>query len=139
MAFDFSRSCSLLINKEMDEIQGLDCLGQDEISRRHIRQRQRYARFTPTQRAEYIQKTMQNRKRKCNAHYTSPNTNHGCELSDGQTQNPSPHFPLEDNLMHFETIGQRLREVHLSQPHYHFQMEHGGFSLATGNDASFRI
>ncbi|KAG5530742.1 hypothetical protein RHGRI_025642 [Rhododendron griersonianum] len=31
--------------KEMDETQGLDCLGEDEISRRRIRQRKRYARI----------------------------------------------------------------------------------------------
>ncbi|KAG5524674.1 hypothetical protein RHGRI_031375 [Rhododendron griersonianum] len=101
----------------MEETQGLDCLGKDEISRRRIRQRKRYARFSPTQRAEYIQKTMQNRKRKRNAHYTSPNTNHGCEFSDAQTQNPLPNSPLEDNLMESETIGQRQREVQLSQQH----------------------
>ncbi|XP_058184415.1 uncharacterized protein LOC131301926 [Rhododendron vialii] len=60
---------------------------------------------------------MQNRKRKRNAHYTSPNKNLGRQFLDGQTQNPSPNPPLKDHLMESETIGQRLREVHLSQPH----------------------
>ncbi|KAG5565447.1 hypothetical protein RHGRI_001363 [Rhododendron griersonianum] len=106
-----------MLLKKMDETQGLDCLHQDEISRRRFRQRKRYARFIPTQRAEYIQKSMQNRKRKRNAHYTPPNTNHCCEFSDGKAQNPSPNSPMEDNLMESETIGQRLQEVHLSQPH----------------------
>ncbi|KAG5565561.1 hypothetical protein RHGRI_001464 [Rhododendron griersonianum] len=101
----------------MDETQGLDCLLQDEIRRHRFRQRKRYARFIPTQRAEYIQKSMQNRKRKRNAHYTPPNTNHCCEFSNGKAQNPSPNSPMEDNLMESETIGQRLQEVHLSQPH----------------------
>ncbi|KAG5563862.1 hypothetical protein RHGRI_000157 [Rhododendron griersonianum] len=103
--------------KEMDETQGLDWLGEDEISRRRLHQRKRYDRLTPTQRAGKIQKTMQNRKRKRNAHYTSPNINLGREFSDGQTQKPSPNPPLEDNLMEPETNGQRLGEAHLSQPH----------------------
>ncbi|KAG5552563.1 hypothetical protein RHGRI_010594 [Rhododendron griersonianum] len=88
----------------MDETQDLDCLHQDEISWRRFRQRKRYAKFTPTQRAEYIQKSMQNRKRKRNAHYTPPNTNHCCEFSDGKTQNPLPTSPMEDNLMESEMI-----------------------------------
>ncbi|KAG5527796.1 hypothetical protein RHGRI_028667 [Rhododendron griersonianum] len=90
---------------EMDETRGLDWLGEDEISRRRLRQRKRYDRLTPTQRAGKIQKTMQNRKRKRNAHYTSPNINLGREISDGQTQKPSPNPPLEDNLMELETNG----------------------------------
>ncbi|XP_058183968.1 uncharacterized protein LOC131301611 [Rhododendron vialii] len=117
MAFDFSPFLFFPKMKEMYETHGLDCLGEDEISQRCILQRKRYARFTPTQRAKKIQKTMQNRKRKHTAHYTSPNINLGCEFLDGQTQNPSPNRPLEDNLMESETNGQRLREVHLFQPH----------------------
>ncbi|KAI8559074.1 hypothetical protein RHMOL_Rhmol04G0146700 [Rhododendron molle] len=80
--------------KEMDETQGLEWLGEDEISQRRLRQRKRYDRLTPTQRAEKIQKTMQNRKRKCNAHYISPNINLGRQFSDGQTQKPSPNPPF---------------------------------------------
>ncbi|KAF7151703.1 hypothetical protein RHSIM_Rhsim02G0156100 [Rhododendron simsii] len=41
----------------------------------------------------------------------------GRDMLDAQTQNPSSNPPLEDNLMESETNGQRLREVHLSQPH----------------------
>ncbi|KAI8533896.1 hypothetical protein RHMOL_Rhmol10G0046100 [Rhododendron molle] len=91
--------------KEMDETQGLDWLGEDEISRRRLRQRNRYDRLTPTQKAEKIQKTMQNKKRKRNAQYTSPNIHLGREFSDGQSQKTSPNLPSEDNLMESEMNG----------------------------------
>ncbi|KAG5531059.1 hypothetical protein RHGRI_025874 [Rhododendron griersonianum] len=41
----------------------------------------------------------------------------GRDMLDGKTQNPSPNSPMKDNLMESETNGQRLQEVHLSQPH----------------------